>query len=227
MVLTGNFNKFFIFFSIIIFHELGHILGGVYYKWKIDKIVVLPFGGLTIFNEDINKPLKEEFIICILGPLFQTIYYLLVKDIIDIKTIHYNLLIFNLLPIFPLDGSKIFNIIFNKLFSFKFSLYLTNIISFVIIIGLSLSIKFNLLFILSMFFLLIKNIKEIKRIKFIFNKFLLERYFKFYNFKKSKTIFDLKLRKMKREYRHLFFIESKYVTEREILKKTFDLNSFL
>ncbi len=32
---------------------------------------------------------------------------------------------------------------------------------------------------------------------------------------------------MKKDYYHLFFVENKYVTEREILKKTFDLKSFL
>lgn len=52
--------------------------GLLYYKWRIEKIIILPFGGLTIFNEFVNKRIKEEFVILILGPLFQiTFYYLL------------------------------------------------------------------------------------------------------------------------------------------------------
>ena len=187
----------------------------------------MPFGGLTVFNVDINKPLKEEFIICFLGPLFQIIYYLIFKDIFNIKNIHYNLLIFNLLPIFPLDGSKIFNIIFNKIFSFKFSLYITYMISFIVIVILVISKQFNLLLFLTLLLLFFKNIKEIKSIKYIFNRFLLERYFKHFNFKKRRIIKSEKVNKMKKDYYHLFFFKNKYVTEREILKKTFDLKSFL
>ena len=187
----------------------------------------MPFGGLTVFSVDINKPLKEEFIICILGPLFQIIYYLIFKDIFNIKNLHYNLLIFNLLPIFPLDGSKIFNIVFNMIFSFKLSLYITYIISFIAIVILVITKQFNLLLFLTLFFLFFKNIKEIKNIKYIFNRFLLERYFKNFNFKKRKIIKSENVNRMKKDYYHLFFVKNKYVIEREILRKTFDFKSFL
>ena len=187
----------------------------------------MPFGGLTVFNVDINKPLNEELIICILGPLFQIIYYLIFKDIFNIKNLHYNLLIFNLLPIFPLDGSKIFNIVFNKIFPFKLSLYITYIISFIIIVILVITKRFNLLLILTLLLLFFKNIKEIKNVRYAFNRFLLERYFKQFNFKKRKIIKNGEVNRMKKDYYHLFFIKNKYVTEKEILKKTFDLKSFL
>lgn len=212
---------------MILFHELGHILGAIYFKWNIEKIIILPFGGLTVFNENINKPLREEFIICMLGPLFQIIYYLCFKDIYNIKNIHYNLLIFNLLPIFPLDGSKMCNIIFNKVFSFKFSLYATYVFSLILIIILVLSKQFNLLVFLTLSFLYLKNIKELRNIKFIFNRFLLERYFKHFNFHKKKIIKGYNVNKMKKDYNHLFFVKNKYITEREILKKKFDLKHFL
>lgn len=225
--ITGNFNSFILFFFIIFFHELGHISGAIYFKWKIDQIIIMPFGGLTVFNVDINRPLKEEFIICLLGPLFQIIYYLIFKDIFDIKNIHYNLLVFNLLPIFPLDGSKIFNIIFNKVFSFKLSLYVTYIISFIVISVLFITNQFNLLLFLTLILLFFKNIKELKNIKYIFNRFLLERYFKYFNFKKRKVVKSGNVSKMKKDYYHLFFVKNKYATEREMLKKMFDLKSFL
>lgn len=202
-------------------------MGATYYKWQIDKIIILPFGGLTLFNEDINKPLKEEFLICLLGPLFQIIYYLIFKDMFDIKSIHYNLLIFNLIPIFPLDGSKIFNILFNKLFSFKSSLYLTYILSFILIFFLLIFKRFNLLFVLILIFLILKNISEIKNIKFIFNRFLWERHFKHYSFAKKKVIRKENINKMKKDYYHFFFFKNRYITEKEMLHKMFDLKDFL
>lgn len=215
------------FLFIILFHELGHILGAIYFKWNIEKIIILPFGGLTVFNEDINRSLKEEFIICILGPLFQVAYYFILKNFLDIKYIHYNLLLFNLIPIYPLDGSKILNIFFNKIFPFKNSLYLTYFLSFILIILLCYIKHFNLIFLLILVFLFFKNITELTNIKFIFNRFLLERYFKHYYFYKKRIIRSDNLNKMKKDYYHVFLIENKYVTEKEKLRKMFDLQGIL
>ena len=49
--ITGIFKEFILFTSIILIHELGHAFAALYYKWHIDKIVIMPFGGITIFNE--------------------------------------------------------------------------------------------------------------------------------------------------------------------------------
>ena len=73
IIINGEFNKFASIMNIILFHELGHILSGLFFKWKIDKIIILPFGCLTIFDEKINKPIFEEFIISISGFIFQII----------------------------------------------------------------------------------------------------------------------------------------------------------
>ena len=54
-VITGNFKGFLLFTLIIIIHELGHILAALFYKWHIEKVLLLPFGALTIFHEKINK----------------------------------------------------------------------------------------------------------------------------------------------------------------------------
>ena len=110
--LTGHFREFTVFFLIIIIHELGHIIGGLYYNWPIKKIILLPFGGLTIFDQKLNCPLKEELIVTLLGPIFQIIFYCLCinlfKDNMILTKYHYPLLLFNLIPIIPLDGSKLF-----------------------------------------------------------------------------------------------------------------------
>ena len=127
--LTGNFKNFIIFSAIIIVHETGHIVGAWIFKWKIDKVILLPFGGITIFKENIDKSLKQELIIALLGPLFQILFYLIFKDNATFN--HYNMaiLLFNLLPIYPLDGSKILNIFFNELVSFKKTHMLTIVVS--------------------------------------------------------------------------------------------------
>ena len=194
-----------------------------YYKWKIEKVMLLPFGALTIFHEKINRPLKEEFLIAISGPLFQIMgVYIYIRFNYNEFIINYSnfILIFNLLPIYPLDGSKILNVILNKLTSFKRSHLFTVYISFLIIIIIILKVKFNLILTMILLFIFIKVMDEYKNHNNIFNKFLFERYNNDFTFKKRKMINSIY--KMKRDYNHLFYNGNKYETEREILKKRFD-----
>ena len=227
-ICTGLF-KDFIYITLLIFiHEIGHLIGALYYKWNIKKVVILPFGGITIFNELINKSLKEEFVILVLGPLFQILFYFILC-ILNIESnlitnYHYGLLLFNFIPIIPLDGSKLLNIILNKIFSFKLSHIISLFISLICLIYLfirTIIIK-NLILFIILIFLLIKNIKEIYLHKYLFNKFLFERYNYNLKFKKIKRIKGLKIYKMKKDYKHLFYL-NKYITENEILKDYFNI----
>lgn len=217
LILTGYIKDLIYIMFIILFHELGHILIGIYYKWKIEKVIILPFGAITIFNTKINIKLKEEFLVTIMGPLFQSILFLINNN----KFIYYNklLLIFNLIPIIPLDGSKLLNIILNKMFSFYKSNLLSIIISIILIIILF-TLNNNLIGTFIIIFLSIKVIESIKNNKYIFNKFLFERYLYNFNFKKIKIVNNIK--KMKKEKNHIFNIKNKYITEREYLRKLFD-----
>ncbi len=188
----------------------------------------MPFGALTLFHEKINRPLKEEFIILIMGPLFQLFFVFIFfknnKYIIDYSNI---ILMFNLLPMYPLDGSKLLNIFLNKITSFKKSHIYTIYISLFTIIFLSLKVKFNLIFLLILLFIFIKIIDEYKNHNSLFNKFLLERYQNNFQFKKEKIIKSQNVTKMKRDYRHLFKVGKTYKTEKEILKKRFDFTKKL
>ena len=224
-VSIGYFKFIMYFMLLIIVHELGHILVSLIFKWNIDKIIILPFGGLTKYNEIINRPLIEEFLIAISGIIFQMVFYLLTKNNIDyiyFDFINYFIILFNLLPIYPLDGSKILNIFLNLVTSYKNSLSITIIISYMFIIILSL-LFFNVNKIITFVFafLLLEVNKLYKQKKELFNKFLLERYLNNYKFKKKKTINNVY--KMKKDYRHLFYIDGRYLTENYFLKKMFDI----
>ncbi len=219
-VITANFKNFIIFSSIIIVHELGHIIGAIIFKWKIDRVILLPFGGITIFQENIDKSLKEEFIIAILGPLLQLVFYFLYSDNPTFNQYNLTILLFNLLPIYPLDGSKIVNILFNEFISFKRSHILTIITSFITLLVVILSVKYNLLLYLILLFIVLEIIKEINKHNYYFNRFLLERYLYNNEYSKNKIIDNIK--KMKKQTKHIFKINNKYFTEREIIRNLFD-----
>lgn len=224
-ILTGCFKECILFMIFIFIHEMGHILVGLYYHWHILKIIFLPLGGITVFTEKINKPMKEECMIAISGILFQTIFYIIVSffcqnKIIDL--IHYSILFFNLLPIYPLDGSKLVNLFMNLFFSFRSSFISMLCLSFGFLLFLTSIYYKNFVFLLGLIFLWIGFIKEYRTRHYIYQKFLLERYIEKIPFKKKKKIKGPLYKKMKRDYEHLFVIQNKEVKERQFLRKLFD-----
>ena len=178
-------------------------------KVKIDKICIYPYGGISKFTTLINTYNYQELLVLISGPLLQLIYFLITKDLINIKYIdtymfyNYFILIFNMLPIYPLDGGKLINILFSYIFPFKYSYIITFIISFIgigILIGLSI-INRSLLYLIIIIFIFIKLNDENKNLNNIYNKFLLERYLYNFNFKKNIYINDInKFKKDKYHY---------------------------
>lgn len=220
-ILTGYFKNFWMISFIIIFHEFGHILVSQFFHWNIEKIVFLPFGGITIFHEFLNRPMKEELLIALAGPVFQSLFFIFPSFW------KYNLyiLLFNLLPIFPLDGSKILNLIFNFLCNFKISHKISIIVSFA---TLFVFFKYqNLVFYCILFFLFIKTIKELKDHSFLVNKFLLERFLHQFSFHRTKIIKGDDITMMKRDHKHLFYFAHSYHTEYEMLRRMFDKKGYL
>ena len=215
--IMGKFNSYIIFMIIILIHELGHILSSLYFKWKIEKIIILPFGCMIKFNDLINKPLIEEFFISIMGIIFQIIFSMKIN-------IYYNyiIILFNLIPIYPLDGSKIINILLNKISNFRLSYLITLLISYIIIFMLILIIiiKKDIICLLIVIPLFINIIKEYNNRYNYINKFYLERYIYNIKFKHIKIINHI--HKMKRDNNHIFNIKNKYIKEKEILRNMFD-----
>lgn len=196
----GYFRFFITLSLLILFHECGHIVMMLIFNWNIKYVMLLPFGGMTICEDFINRPLYQEFLVALMGPVFQVIYAFLFKSDL-VLAIHYPLLIFNLLPIYPLDGMKIFSVFLNKLFPYYQTLKLSFFIS-LLTIFISFLISNNTLWFLIIFFLLKENIKTISKKDLIFNKFLYERANYDFKFKKVKIINDVK--KMKRDVYHFF-----------------------
>lgn len=215
-LVTGLFKELITFLFIIIVHELGHITASILFKWKIDKISIMPFGCITIFSELINRPMIEEFIILISGPLFQFINYLIFKDItVYFNYYNYGLFIFNMLPIYPLDGCKLFSIILNKYIPYKKTLKIMLIIS---MLFLTMFIRKDLIYIVILLLLFKGILIEFKRINHTYNKFLLERYLYDFRFKKRRNISNIN--NMYKDCYHIFGNR----TEKEVLNDKFKVN---
>lgn len=193
------------------------------FKWNIDKIYIYPLGGITKFNESINRPLKEELLIVLMGPIFQIIFFNYLKrfNITHLDTFHHFLLLFNLLPIYPLDGGKIFNILLSFFFPYRFSLLLTFITSFIFYsLGfIFYYLKFSPFFFLAFLSLSFKVLDEYRKRRYYYNKFLLERNLKNFSFRKIKYINSYK--NMYRDCYHYFYSKDKVISESTFLKDYF------
>ena len=213
--------------SLILVHELGHFVTAILLKIEPDKIYIYPFGGVSKLNIDLNESIKKEFIVLIMGPIMQFIFsYLLINIFSDytelINTYNYTIILFNLLPIYPLDGGKLLNLFISLYKSFRNSYLLSIYISYITvliitIIYVSKNIKLNVIIII--FFLIYKISLELKNKNYVFDKFLLERYIKNYDFKKRKEVDNIK--DFMRDKKHIVKKDNKYYTEKEILNKKF------
>lgn len=215
-IATAHFQEFYTFMLIIFIHECGHLTFALLFHWKIESVIFLPFGGMIKFNEKLNKPIYQEFFILIGGPVFQILFYQIYPTIY-----HYPLLIFNLLPIYPLDGSKFLFLFCNLTISYYKSYWLLFLSSYFTVILVIIYYP-SLYIVIFGSYLLFQNIKLLMDLTNIFFKFLFERYQGQYSYYRKKLIKGKNLKKMKRSVKTIFFYNEGFYSEEEVLKEYFE-----
>ena len=228
-MLSGYIKDIVIVFSIVLIHELGHVIFFRIFNIEIEKIVIYVTGGICFVNKKINNRILYDFMINIAGIMMQVIlffiiYYLWKSGyVVDstynmFKVYNTGIIIFNLLPIIPLDGSKLFFNICSKFFSFIVSYRLMIVVS---IISLLLFGLFNVLLgingIVICIFLLIQLFVVIKEYKYVKGKFYLERmlYDNYYNeiINGNCLVKNMKIGKY-----YYFYKDGRYYNEKDYLK---------
>ncbi len=128
-------------FVCVTLHEFGHALAGLRYGVPTQDIILSPIGGVARMNRIPEKPV-QELIIALAGPMVNVIivivllplYFLLGGERLSMEEalnaysefnqpllaliiLNIFLIIFNMIPAFPMDGGRVLR----SLLSFKFS----------------------------------------------------------------------------------------------------------
>ncbi|WP_347549422.1 M50 family metallopeptidase [Pseudalkalibacillus hwajinpoensis] len=198
-ILTGRFREMLLLFLVVLIHEGGHAAAALYFRWRVKEIVLLPFGGVAVVDEHGNRPVKEEFIVILAGPL-QHVWMIglamylhrigMMDDMYSLFILHnIMVLLFNLLPIWPLDGGKLLFLLITLFYPFKAAhrlmLRTSIIFLFIMIVMTFYFFPFHLNLWMVIVFLCTAHFKEWKHHPYIYLRFLLERYSKSYVGKKE------------------------------------------
>lgn len=208
VLLTGLYKDLMIIITILVIHEIGHIIMIMHLKYHINELVIYPFGGVLYINKPINCLIKDDLLISVAGIGMQFILILIIyilkptlSTYLYNRFLYYNILIaiLNLLPIYPLDGYKLLNALINYIFSFYNSYCLSIIISIGVFLILIFSLGYqNFIIYLASIGIIISTIN----FKKIFEKFNMERLYLNYPYRKIKYLKDLKRKKIKREIKY-------------------------
>ncbi len=187
-LLTKQIQIYMIIMLFALIHEIGHLLAGIILKQKPEKVEIIPVGISITFKtklEDINKKIGKsnlleikKILIALAGPITNIIIIIITLkipiNIIQKAIITYaNLIIaiFNLLPIYPLDGGRILkgilNIIAGKIKTIKYINTISIISTIITTIILSIATWYNknIAIIFICIYLWIIMIKEIQKNK--------------------------------------------------------------
>ncbi len=187
---TRQIEIYSIIMIFILIHEVGHLLAGLFLKMKLIKLTLMPLGFSAEFkiessdyNHKIFKSNKLEIkrlIVAIAGPITNILIIILtcflkIDEELKQKIIYSNLLItiFNLLPIYPLDGGRVvkslLNLLVDRETSYMYINRITNITLFFIIFVFSILIYYlkniTLLFILGYLLYIVVRENKIYKIK--------------------------------------------------------------
>lgn len=179
-------------FLCVVLHELGHAMTAQHFGIKTRKITLLPIGGIASLEKIPEEP-KQELLVTVAGPLINIVIALILYFVIPVQKILANnfldiienlnelsltnflfyifmvnimLVIFNLIPAFPMDGGRVLRaLLAMKLGRVKATQIAANIGQTIAVVFLLLGMLFNPFLILIALFVFVGAYGENKMVQ--------------------------------------------------------------
>ncbi|MDE6241966.1 MAG: hypothetical protein K2M08_06080 [Anaeroplasmataceae bacterium] len=163
-------------FLCLFIHEIGHLFFITLFRYKIEKLELSIF-GFFLKLENTKEEFYKDFIIYFGGIFFNLILYFLIPDE-TMRKINLILILFNSLPIYPLDGFNIIKTSLSYFFPYRFVLKMMSIVSLfggVAGIGISIYFKMDIFIILNATYLFFLSLEYYFKEQLLYQKFLLDK----------------------------------------------------
>lgn len=168
-LITSQFEIYIIVMIFAIVHELGHLVAGLALGYKVEEIKLTPMGlrlQFKVKSKEYNEKIKngnrlnvKKAIIAIAGPITNLIIFIVLillqkLDFTFTNTYIYQIIIysniliaiFNMLPIYPMDGGRVINEILKIIIGYKKAYKITYILSKTLLIILTAIASISILY---------------------------------------------------------------------------------
>ncbi|MCD7949355.1 MAG: hypothetical protein LUG12_03705 [Erysipelotrichaceae bacterium] len=114
---------------LVIIHEFCHYLMACYFHYHVEKIEILPFGAFLNINDIYTHSIICEACVILAGPCSHIFIYFVI-NLLPLSfyknyllSMNKLILLFNLLPIYPLDGGRLISLLLQAMMDLKTALY--------------------------------------------------------------------------------------------------------
>lgn len=168
-LITSQFEIYIIVMIFAIVHELGHLVAGLALGYKVEEIKLTPMGlrlQFKVKSKEYNEKIKngnrlnvKKAIIAIAGPITNLIIFIVLMllqklDFTFTNTYIYQIIIysniliaiFNMLPIYPMDGGRVIYEILKIIIGYKKAYKITYILSKTLLIILTAIASISILY---------------------------------------------------------------------------------
>ncbi|MGL5646589.1 MAG: site-2 protease family protein [Clostridium sp.] len=127
LVMTLSRDMFIAVISVVL-HEISHIIVGKHYGCKLYDVKIALTGASASLSDIDDLKDMEKLNLYMAGPMFNLLVFTFIfcinrglnNEVLRIiGDINLGIFIFNIIPVYPLDGSRILEIIFSKIGTFK------------------------------------------------------------------------------------------------------------
>lgn len=215
-VLNNNFFNYISALIIVCVHEYGHYYFAKKFDFEIDKVEIFPFGAFLSVNDYGVHHICEELIMLMAGLAVHLPIHFIIEIFIGsqyLLEVNRLVFIFNLLPIYPLDGSKILLLLLSLVKDYYQAIKLQikiSLLSLSILIVLYNKIGYLLVY----FYLLYANYEYIKEFRYMIIRLYLKRLhqnqYKLYKVNHKYSFY--------RPYNNIYIIEGKTYQEEQVLQ---------